>query len=135
MPAEESAPAPGPVRRAAQYALLLLLAVLLAVWGAFFVPLRLGGVPVPLGLLLALAPVPLVLAGGRASGRRWGGAGPYLVWVLVVLRLAATRTEGDLVLPGGGTTGALSLAFLGLGVVGGGCALGLAAVAPGARRR
>jgi hypothetical protein len=126
---------PGPVRRVASYALVLLLSVLLAVWGAFFVPLRVGGVPVPVGLLLALAPVPLVLAGRRTSGSRWGGAGPYLLWVAVVLRLAASREEGDLVLPGSGTVGALSLAFLGVGVVAGGCALGLAASAPRRRDR
>ena len=55
------------VSRAGRFALVLLLTVLLAVWGAFLVPLRVGGVPVPVGLLLALATVPLGLAGGRRA--------------------------------------------------------------------
>ena len=38
----------GPRTTAAAYGLVLLLAVLLALWGAFLVPLRIGTVPVPL---------------------------------------------------------------------------------------
>ena len=63
---------PDAVSRAARFALVLLLTVLLAVWGAFLVPLRVGDVPVPVGLLLALATVPLGLAGGRALDSRLG---------------------------------------------------------------
>jgi len=100
--------------RAAGLVLVLLLTVLLAVWGAFLVPLRLGGVPVPLGVLLALATLPLCRAGGWALGSRLGAALPGAVWLVVGATLGTRRSEGDLVVTGG----ALGLAFLVLGTLG-----------------
>ena len=100
--------------RPAPYALVLLLAALLAVWGAFLVPLRVSGVPVPVGLALALATVPLCRAGGAVLRSRAGAAGPMLVWAAVALALSMQRSEGDLVVTGG----LLGLAFLALGLLG-----------------
>ena len=100
--------------RLASYALVLVLTLLLAVWGAFLVPLRIGTVPVPLGLLLALAVVPLGLAGGRLLGQRLGVAGPVVVWLLVASLLSSQRREGDLVI----TNSTLGVGFLLLGLLG-----------------
>lgn len=106
--------------RAATYGLVLLLTVLLAVWGAFLVPLRVHGVRAPLGVLLALATVPLGRAGATVLGRRAGAVVPTLLWLTVAALLASQRREGDLVV-----TGDLSgLAFLLVGVLGGAFAVG-----------
>ncbi|HEU0102637.1 MAG TPA: DUF6113 family protein [Mycobacteriales bacterium] len=105
----------------AVFALVLLLTVLLALWGAFLVPLRLRGVPVPVGIALALATVPLCRAGGRALGRRAGAAVPMIVWTAIAVALSTRRSEGDLVI-----TGSLrGLAFLAVGLLGAAVAVGL----------
>lgn len=106
--------------RGASFALVLLLTVLLALWGAFLVPLRVGGVPAPVGVLLALATVPLCRAGGDALRSRVGAALPLLVWAALALSLSSQRREGDLIV-----TGSLAgLAFLGLGLLGGAYVVG-----------
>ena len=121
------------VSRAGRFALVLLLTVLLAVWGAFLVPLRVGGVPVPVGLLLALATVPLGLAGGRVLDSRLGVAVPGALWLLVGVTLGSRRSEGDLVVTGG----TLGVLFLLLGTLGAAMTAGLwrpARRGPGALR-
>ena len=118
----------GAVVRGLSYALVLLLTVQLAVWGAFLVPLRVGGVPVPLGLLLALATVPLCRAGGRVLGHRGGAVGPALVWLGTASALSSQRREGDLVVIGG----ALGLGFLLLGALGAAFSVGVWRPAPSA---
>lgn len=122
--------APSVVGRAGPYLLVLVLAVLLAVWGAFLVPLRIGGVPAPVGVALALATVPLALAGGRLTGSRLGAAGPYVLWLLTTVALSSRRPEGDLVIVGGGSLGRLGLAFILVGMIGGGVAVALAGASP-----
>lgn len=112
---------PDALTRAARFALVLLLTVLLAVWGAFLVPLRVLGVPVPLGLVLALATVPLGVAGGRALDARLGAVAPGVLWLLVAITLAGRRPEGDLVVTGG----VLGLLFLLLGTLGAAVSAGL----------
>lgn len=111
---------PDPASRAVSYGLLLVLTLLSAVWGAFLVPLRVGGTPVPLGLLLALAPVPLCLAGGRLLQRRAAAAVPGGLWVATALALGSQRREGDLVVTGG----ALGIAFLAVGALAAAAAVG-----------
>lgn len=106
--------------RTSTYVLVLALTTLLAVWGAFFVPLRVGSVPVPLAHLLALATAPLCLAGGRVLGNRFGAAVPGLLWLAVAALLSGRRREGDLVVTGGLS----GLAFLVLGVLGAAVAVG-----------
>lgn len=96
------------------YVLVLVLTVLLALWGAFLVPLRVADLPVPLGLLLALSTVPLCIAGGRVLPSRWGAAGPGLLWIAVAVLLSGRRREGDLVVTGS----LLGLGFLLLGLLG-----------------
>jgi len=90
------------------YALVLLLTVLLALWGSFLVPLRLGGRLVPVSLVIAVVGNLLV---GRAGGRIAGSTGavvPGVLWVAVTLVLSSRRAEGDVVVPGT----AVGLAFL-----------------------
>lgn len=92
--------APGPGLTYASYALVLLLALLLAVWGAFLVPLRIGTVPVPVSWVIAVVGNGLLgWAGGRLLGRL-GAAGPGVVWLTVALTAGSQRAEGDLVVPG-----------------------------------
>lgn len=84
----------------ASYALVLLLALLLAVWGAFLVPLRIGGVPVPIAWAVAVVGNGLLgWVGGRLLGHL-GAAGPGIVWLAVALTFGSQRAEGDLVVPG-----------------------------------
>ncbi len=104
---------PGRLARGASYALVLVLTAQLAVWGAFLVPLRVADVPVPVGLLLALATAPLCVAGGRLLGGRLGAAVPMVLWTVIALALSTRRREGDLVVTGG----ALGLAYLALGLL------------------
>jgi hypothetical protein len=111
--------------RVATYALVLLLTLLLAVWGAFLVPLHVGTVPVPVSVVIALAPLVLGRAAGRLYGRP-GAAAAGLVWFAVVVLLAAKRPEGDLVVPGDPT----GLAFL---LVGTTCAALAVGGTPGRR--
>lgn len=80
--------------------LALWFTVLLSVWAAFLVPLRVGSVPVPAWL----APLGLMVWLGRTAARRvglWGALGPALAWLtLTWLVLGSRRGEGDLVIPG-----------------------------------
>lgn len=112
---------PGRAARVASYALVLVLTVQLAVWGAFLVPLRVGGAPVPIGLLLALATGPLCLAGGRLLGSRTGAVLPLVLWAVVAVALSSRRAEGDLVVTGS----ALGLAYLVLGLLGAAVTVGV----------
>jgi hypothetical protein len=82
------------------YALVLVLTVLLAVWGAFLVPLRYGTVVLPASWVVAVAGNLLV---GRYGGRLLGRPGalvPGLVWLAVAFTLGSRRGEGDLIVPG-----------------------------------
>ena len=98
-PAEPPAP-PGRALTAASYALVLVLTVLVALWGAFLVPLRVGSVPLPLSWVVAVVGNgALGWAGGRLLGRP-GAAGPGLLWLAIALTLGSRRAEGDLVVPG-----------------------------------
>ncbi|MEX2289976.1 MAG: hypothetical protein WD794_06575 [Mycobacteriales bacterium] len=97
---EPASPALGPAATAASYALVLVLTLLFALWGAFLVPLRVGGVPLPVSWLLAAVGNGAVgWAGGRLLGRP-GAALPGLLWLAVALTLGSQRAEGDLIVPG-----------------------------------
>ena len=107
-------------------ALLVLLAVLLALWGAFLVPFRLGGALVPVAWAVALLGN---LALGRAGARLAGTTGalvPGLVWLGLVFVLSSRRTEGDVVVPGT----LVGTGFLLTGVLASAVAYGLAVVRP-----
>ena len=107
--------------RAGSYLLVLVLAVLASLWGAFLIPLRVLDVPVPVSVVIALgANAALCTVGGRLYGR-WGAGVPGLIWFAVAVALQTRRPEGDLVVPGTWT----GLAFLVLGSMGAAIAVGL----------
>jgi hypothetical protein len=83
---------------------------LVAVWGAivatlleaFLVPLRLGGVRVPLCLVLAVAGNIALMRFARAvTGNRFVALLPGLVWFAVTIVLSVQTGAGDTVLVGG----------------------------------
>jgi hypothetical protein len=105
------------------------LAVAVAGWLAlvevFWLPLRLFGVLVPLSVAVAVTGNLLLVAGAhRLSGSRAVGVLPALTWLLVALAATVRRPEGDLVAVGSGGLGAVTLAFLGLGVLAAAFAVG-----------
>ena len=109
-------------QRGCAYALVLLLTVLLALWGAFLVPFRVGATLVPVSLVIAVVGNVLV---GRAAARVGGSAGALatgVLWTGVVLVLSSRRAEGDVVVPGS----AVGTGFLLLGVVASAVAYGAA---------
>jgi hypothetical protein len=110
----------------AAYGLVLVLTVLLAVWGAFLVPLRLGGQAVPVCWAIAVVGNYLLgICGGRLLGRLGAGI-PGLLWMAIALTLGSKRGEGDLVVPGS----LIGLGFLLAGAVASAVAYGL--TSPGA---
>jgi hypothetical protein len=146
VPAQDSAPARAPVApapapadplalRLAAGGLVAVAAVALAVLECFLVPLRIGSVPVPIVVPLAMAGnILLARLAGRWTGSVAGAAVPPVLWLVVVVVLALPRAEGDLIVPGTLT----GLVFLFAGAVAG--AYGVAAeltrqVRPAARRR
>lgn len=96
------------------FALVLLLTVLLCLWAAFLVPLRVGTVRAPVSLLVAGLGNLLL---GRAGGRLLGMPGvlvPGALWIALAFLLGTRRSEGDLVVLGD-TVGTLFLVVGALG--------------------
>ena len=117
---------PGRVDRTAGLFLVLLLTVLLALWGAFLVPFRIGATLVPVSWVIALVGNAVL---GRAAGSLVGKPGIALaggVWLAIGFLLGSRRSEGDLVVPGS-TEG---LVFLLLGAVGSAVAYGMHVTRP-----
>jgi hypothetical protein len=108
-----------------------LVAVLLAAWAAvvevLWLPLRIGGVPVPVSIPAAVATNLLLISlTHRFTGSRVAAVLPAAVWLAVVLPASQQRSEGDLVLTGGWE----GLAFLLLGVLGASVAVGRVLATP-----
>jgi hypothetical protein len=107
-------------------------AVAVAAWFAvlevLWLPLRIGGLPVPLAIPVAVA-VNLLLVHGthRLTGSRAAAVLPAVVWLVVVLPASQRRTEGDVLLIGDWR----GLAFLLFGVLGASLAVGRVLGAPG----
>jgi hypothetical protein len=114
-------------------------AVVVAGWLAlvevFWLPLRVGVVPVPISVLAAVVGnLLLVGAARRLSGSRLVAVLPALVWLGIALAAAMRRPEGDLLLTGGdAVTSTVNLGFLLLGVVAAAFAVGRALGTPAAR--
>jgi len=113
--------------------------VVVAAWLAlvevFWLPWRVGGVPVPISLVAAVVGNLLLVSwAGRLSGSRLVAVLPALVWLGIALAGASRRPEGDLLLPGGdAVTQTLNLGFLLVGVVAAAFAVGRALGTPTAR--
>ncbi len=106
-----------------------LAAVLVALWLALvevsWLPQRVGGVLVPLSIVVAVtANLLLPAAARRLSGSRLVALLPAVVWLVVAIGAMTRRGEGDLVITGGGVTGTVNLAFLLLGVLAASLAVG-----------
>jgi hypothetical protein len=114
-------------------------AVAVAAWLAlvevFWLPWRVGGVPVPISVLAAVVGnLLLVEAARRLSGSRLVAVLPAVVWLVIAVSASMRRPEGDLLLPGGdAVTSTLNLGFLLLGVVAAAFAVGRALGTPVAR--
>lgn len=127
-----SEPAPSdaatPLQTGAGFALVLVLTVLLCLWGAFLVPLRVGTVRLPVCLLVAGAGNVLL---GRAGGRLLRTPGvliPGALWIALAYLLGTVRSEGDLVVQGD-LVGTL---FLAVGALGFAAAYAMTSVRRGA---
>ena len=90
----------------------------LALVEVFWLPLRVGGVLVPLSVVAAVVGNLLLPAVAlRLTGSRLVAVLPAVVWLVVTVGAMTRRPEGDLVMGGGGSTGAVNLVFLMLGVL------------------
>ncbi len=112
---------PGTITRILTGALIAVAAVQLAVLECFFLPLRIGSVPVPLSIPVAvLVNVGLPAVAYRLTASRAVAALPVLVWIAVVIVASVPRPEGDVIVTGT----ARGVAFLILGAVAGAYAVG-----------
>jgi hypothetical protein len=116
---------PGPAERLAGGVLCLGIAVWIALVEVFWLPLRVGGVLIPVSVAAAVVAnlllPPLTL---RVSGSRLFAAGTGIAWLVVAVASMIRRPEGDLLITGGGATGVVNLAFLLLGVLAAAFAVG-----------
>ena len=103
----------------------------LALVEVFWLPLRVGGVLVPVSVVAAVVGnLLLVGLALRLTGSRLVAALPALTWGVVVVAAMDRRPEGDLILTGQGALGVVNLAFLLLGVAAGAVAVGWALGSP-----
>ena len=110
---------------------VVLVAAWLALVEVFWLPLRIGGVLVPLSIPAAVVGnLLLVGAAHRCSGSRLVAALPALTWLTVAVGAMGRRPEGDLVLTGTGALGTVNLAFLLFGVLAAAFAVGRVMAAP-----
>jgi hypothetical protein len=110
-------------------------AVVVATWLAvvevFWLPLRVGGVLVPISVLAAVVGNLLVVGSAyRWSRSRVVAVLPAVAWLVVALGATRRRPEGDLLIVGTGALGYVGLAFLGVGVVAAAFAVGRVLAAP-----
>lgn len=90
----------------------------LALVEVFWLPLRVGGVLVPVSVVAAVVGnLLLPMAALRLSGSRVVAVLPSIVWLVVAVGAMVRRPEGDLVMTGGGDLGVVNLAFLMIGVL------------------
>ena len=103
----------------------------LALVEVFWLPLRVGGVLVPVSVVAAVVGnLMLVGVALRRTGSRAVAVLPALVWAAIAVGAMTRRPEGDLILTGGGALGTVNLAFLLLGVMAAAVAVGRALATP-----
>jgi hypothetical protein len=113
------------------------LAAWLALVEVFWLPLRIGGLLVPVSLVAAVAGnLLLVRLAHRLTGSRLAAVLPAMTWLVIAVAASIRRPEGDLVIAGTGVGGFVNLAFLLFGVVAAAFAVGrvMAAPPPGVSR-
>jgi hypothetical protein len=112
-----------------------LLVVVVAVWLAlvevFWLPLRVGGVLVPVSVVVAVvANLLMPRVALRFAGSRLVAGLTGVAWLVVAVAGMIRRPEGDLIITGGGATGVVNLAFLLCGVLAAAFAVGRALGGP-----
>jgi hypothetical protein len=109
-------------------------AVWLALVEVFWLPLRVGGILLPLSVPAAVVGN-LLLVGTAMKLTRWRLVAvlPAVVWLVVVVAGTVRRPEGDLVISGRGALGSVGLAFLLLGALAAAVAVGRALTTPRTR--
>jgi hypothetical protein len=96
----------------------LVVAAWLALAEVFWLPLRVGGVLVPVSVVVAVVGnLLLPTAALRLSGSRLVAVLAVVPWLVVAVAAMVRRPEGDLVMSGSEALGAVNLAFLMLGVL------------------
>jgi hypothetical protein len=122
---------PRAVERAVGGLAVVVVAVWLALVEVFWLPLRIGGVLVPLSIAAAVVGN-LLLPGWalRVSGSRLVAVLTGIAWLGVAVAGMIRRPEGDLIITGGGATGLVNLAFLLFGVLAAAFAVGRAMAGP-----
>ncbi|MCV7344340.1 hypothetical protein BST42_20880 [Mycolicibacterium rhodesiae] len=105
-----------PAVRTVVLALLAVDGVLSAVGGALFLPLYLGGVPLPISALVSgLVNLALVWAAGYWTDSDRLAALPLMTWLVTVAALTLGGPGGDIVFGGPGVMAYSVLIFLALG--------------------
>jgi len=99
-----------------------LIALVVAAWLAlaevFWLPLRVGGVLVPVSIVVAVVGnLLLPTAALRLSGSRLVAVLAVVPWLVVAVAAMVRRPEGDLVMSGSEALGVVNLTFLMLGVL------------------
>jgi hypothetical protein len=118
-------------RRVGGGALVVVLAVWMALVEVFWLPLRVGGLLVPVSVVAAVvANLLLPRFALRLSGSRVVAGLTGVAWLVVVVAGMIRRPEGDLLITGGGATGVVNLAFLLCGVLAAAFAVGRALGGP-----
>ncbi len=93
------APRPSAAVRAGAVAVACWGAVLVALLGAFLTPYRLGGILIPVSLVVVVAGLVAVTRFAYVATEHAGlSLVPGVLWLIVSLVLSARTTEGDLVL-------------------------------------
>ncbi|SFL26498.1 DUF6113 family protein [Geodermatophilus ruber] len=122
---------PSPWTRAGAGLLVVVAATELALVEVFWLPLRIGGVLVPVSVVAAVAGnLLLVRLAHRVTGSRIAAVLPAVVWLVVAVAASIRRPEGDLLVTGTGVAGYVNLAFLLLGVLAAAFAVGRVLAAP-----
>ena len=117
--------------RVAGGALVLVLAVWMALVEVFWLPLRIGGLLIPVSVVAAvIANLLFPRCALRLSGSRLVAGLTGVAWLVVVVAGMIRRPEGDLLIVGGGSTGVVNLAFLLCGVLAAAFAVGRALGGP-----
>jgi hypothetical protein len=109
-------------------------AVWLALVEVFWLPLRVGGILLPLSVPAAVVGnLLLVGTAMKLTRSRLVAVLPAVVWLVVVVAGMIRRPEGDLVISGRGALGSVGLAFLLLGALAAAVAVGRALATPRTR--
>jgi hypothetical protein len=113
---------------------IVAVAAWLALVEVFWLPLRVGGILLPLSVPAAVAGNLLLVGTAlRLTRSRLVAVLPAAVWLVVVVAAMMRRPEGDLVIIGRGALGSVGLTFLLAGVLAAAVAVGRALATPRTR--